>query len=35
MVNKDRRVGVGPESAQQRWSKSKEWDMRWSLLGTQ
>lgn len=32
---KDGRVVVGPESAEQRWRKSKKWDMRWSLLGTQ
>lgn len=35
MVNKEGRVIAGPESAEQRWRKSKRWDMRWSLVGTQ
>lgn len=32
---KGERGAEGPENAVQTWSKTKEWDMKWSLLGTQ
>jgi len=34
-VRKDERVAEDGAKAEQRQSKMKEWDMRWSLQGTQ